>query len=138
MPPALGPRVTSVPPEGPGPKQTGQGSQLFGSRGSKRGNGVRLRAPGLAANSPTTMQHAPERKSFAAAPVRRPLCLLLALAGTLSAGPARACTTCNRPLQEALFGPGFTATLFKMLLPLLLVLLLVRLLYRLKYKETGA
>ena len=69
---------------------------------------------------------------FAAAPVHRALCLLLALGGTLSALPARACTTCNRPLQAALFGPDFLSTLLKMLLPLLLVLLLVRLLYRLK------
>ncbi len=78
------------------------------------------------------MPYPPERKTFAAAPVRRPLCLWLALVGTLSALPARACTTCNRPLQAALFGPDFPVILLKMLLPLLLVLLLVRLLYRLK------
>jgi|GEM_PF-3420377 len=78
------------------------------------------------------MLHPPERKSFAAAPVRRALCLLLVLVGTLSAGPGRACTTCNRPLQAAVFGPDFPATLLKMLLPVLLVLLLVRLLYRLR------
>jgi hypothetical protein len=78
------------------------------------------------------MPYLPQRKTFVAAPVRRSLCLLLALGGTLSALPARACTTCNRPLQAAIFEPDFPATLLKMLLPLLLVLLLVRLLYRLK------
>ncbi len=78
------------------------------------------------------MFHHPERKCFAPASAPRTLVLLLTLAGTLAGLPARACTTCNRPLQEALFGSGFTPTLLKMLLPILLVLVLVRLLYRLR------
>ena len=78
------------------------------------------------------MPYPPQRKTFAVALIRRALCLLLALGGTLYAGPAQACTTCNRPLQTAIFGLDFPATLLKMLLPVFLVLLLVRLLYRLK------
>jgi hypothetical protein len=57
------------------------------------------------------------------------LCLLIGLFAPLA---AEACTTCNRPLQEALFGPGWAVTLLKMLVPVCLVLGLVRLLYRLK------
>jgi hypothetical protein len=79
------------------------------------------------------MLHHPERKAFA--PRRAFVRLagyLLPLISLLATLPARACTTCNRPLQEAIFGPGFTPTLLKMLLPVLLVLVLVRLLYRLK------
>jgi hypothetical protein len=78
------------------------------------------------------MFHHPERKRFVQVSGPRTLGMLLTLAGTLAGLPARACTTCNRPLQQALFGPGFTPTLLKMLLPILLVLMLVRLLYRLK------
>lgn len=80
------------------------------------------------------MLHHPERKAFAprAAFVRLAGCLLPVLLSLLVPLPARACTTCNRPLQEAIFGPGFTPTLLKMLLPVLLVLVLVRLLYRLR------
>ena len=80
------------------------------------------------------MLHHPERKAFLLhhACGRPARCLLPVLIGLLASLPARACTTCNRPLQDAIFGPGFTPTLLKMLLPLLLVLGLVRLLYRLK------
>jgi hypothetical protein len=75
-------------------------------------------------------QH-PKRIRFATA-FRRLPGLLLTLAGTLASLPAQACTTCNRPLQQALFGPDFAPTLLKMLLPILLILVLVRLLYRLR------
>ena len=80
------------------------------------------------------MLHPPERKTFArpAALVRWTLCLLPVLVCLLAPLPASACTTCNRPLQEALFSPGWGVTLLKMLVPVGLVLGLVRLLYRLK------
>ncbi len=80
------------------------------------------------------MLHSLERKTFAPPPavVRRTLRLLPVLAGLLAPLPARACTTCNRPLQEAIFDPGFPATLLKMLVPICVILVLVRLLYRLK------
>ena len=80
------------------------------------------------------MLHHPERKAFAPRPAFRRLAgyLLPVFISLLAPLPARACTTCNRPLQEAIFGPGFTPILLKMLLPVLLVLVLVRLLYRLK------
>ncbi len=80
------------------------------------------------------MLHHPERKTFALPPalVRWTLCLLPVLVCLLAPLPASACTTCNRPLQEAIFGPGWAATLLKMLVPVCLVLGLVRLLYRLK------
>ncbi len=80
------------------------------------------------------MLHHPERKTFALPRVlvRRTLCLLPVLFCLLAPLPAGACTTCNRPLQEAIFGPAFPATLLKMLVPICLVLGLVRLLYRLK------
>jgi hypothetical protein len=80
------------------------------------------------------MLHHFQRKSIVLFPaaVRPALSLLPVLSSLLAPLPARACTTCNRPLQEALFGPGFTPTLLKMLLPILLILVLVRLLYRLK------
>jgi hypothetical protein len=80
------------------------------------------------------MLHHPERKPFALPPaaVRWTLCLLPVLICLLAPLPAPACTTCNRPLQEAIFGPGFPATLLKMLVPIGLILGLVRRLYRLK------
>ncbi len=79
------------------------------------------------------MSHHPERKSFAPRSAFGRLAGgLLPLISLLAPLPARACTTCNRPLREAVFGPGFTPTLLKMLLPVLLVLVLVRLLYRLR------
>jgi hypothetical protein len=60
---------------------------------------------------------------------------LLVIIAVLSIGtslPAWACTTCNRPLQDAIFTADFPPTLLKMLLPLLLLVFLVRLLYRLR------
>ena len=80
------------------------------------------------------MPRHPERRTFALPPavVRRTLGWLSVLFSLLAPLPARACTTCNRPLQEAIFAPGFPATLLKMLLPILIILGLVRLLYRLK------
>jgi hypothetical protein len=79
------------------------------------------------------MLHHPERKTFSLSPAgRRTLCLLPVLICLLAPSAAEACTTCNQPLQEALFSPGWAATLLKMLVPVCLVLGLVRLLYRLK------
>lgn len=46
--------------------------------------------------------------------------------------PARACTTCNRPLQGAIFGNEFFGILLKMMLPVLLLGLVIRYLYRLR------
>jgi len=63
---------------------------------------------------------------------RRRLFLLVAIGITLTSGPAGACTTCNQPLQAALFTAGFPVLLLKMLLPLPLLGLLVRRLYRLR------
>ena len=80
------------------------------------------------------MLHPPKRKTFTLPPavVRQALGLLTVLLSLLLPLPAQACTTCNRPLQEAIFGPDFPSTLLKMLLPIVLILALVRLLYRLK------
>jgi hypothetical protein len=80
------------------------------------------------------MLHPPERKAFVPHPafLHPARYLLPVLFSLLAPLPARACTSCNRPLQEAIFGPGFTPTLLKMLLPVFLILVLVRLLYRLK------
>ncbi len=63
---------------------------------------------------------------------RRVLTILAGVTLVLATCPAWACTTCNRPLQEAILASGFSATLLKMLLPFLLIGLLVRFLYRLK------
>jgi hypothetical protein len=45
---------------------------------------------------------------------------------------ASACTTCNQPLQVAVFGHDFAGIFLKMLLPFLLLGLVIRFLYRLK------
>ena len=80
------------------------------------------------------MLYHPERKKFALPPtaLRRVLGLLPVLLSLFAQLPAQACTTCNRPLQEAIFGPEFLVTLLKMLLPIVVILVLVRLLYRVK------
>ncbi len=46
--------------------------------------------------------------------------------------PAYACTTCNRPLQEAISGADFFGIFLKMMLPVLLLGLVIRFLYRLR------
>ncbi|MHC2992483.1 hypothetical protein OB13_13140, partial [Pontibacter sp. HJ8] len=55
--------------------------------------------------------------------------LFLLLAPSL---PAMACTTCNRPLQTAIFDAGFTKLFFFMLLPFALVWVVVSRLNKLK------
>jgi hypothetical protein len=54
------------------------------------------------------------------------------LLGLAVSPPALACTTCNQPLQEAIFGHDFAGIFLKMLLPFLLLGLVIRFLYRLK------
>ncbi len=65
--------------------------------------------------------------------LRGPALLVIFTALSMGASlPARACTTCSRPLQDDIFTAEFSPTLLKMLLPLLLLVFLVRLLYRLR------
>lgn len=81
---------------------------------------------------PRNMYPQPKRKRTSAG-IRR-LALLVVMTGVSTGAslPAQACTTCNRPLQEAIFTADFPPTLLKMLLPLLLLVFLVRRLYRLR------
>ena len=54
------------------------------------------------------------------------------LPGLAMSPPVLACTTCNQPLQEAIFRHDFTGIFLKMMLPVLLLGLVIRFLYRLR------
>jgi hypothetical protein len=81
---------------------------------------------------PRNMYPQPKRKRILAAGRGPALLVVTALVSIGTSLPARACTTCSRPLQDAIFTADFPPTLLKMLLPLLLLIFLVRLLYRLR------
>lgn len=75
--------------------------------------------------------YAKRKKTIVSATFRRVMLMaVVAVAGATL--PAWACTTCNRPLQDAIFTADFPPTLLKMFLPLLLLAFVVRLLFRLR------
>lgn len=64
--------------------------------------------------------------------IKLKLLIILSLVFVCSSLPVFACTTCNRPLQAAIFDASFLNLFLLMLLPFILVWLVVFRLYKLK------